>query len=183
VDPNQVQWILFGDEHVAEYVAPSNVMSAPAGSDMVAMLLAGEIDAAIGVSGVDAPEIRPLIPEPQSTAIAHFQHTGIYPISHLVVVKDALLHAHPWLAEELWALYTAARDDYLGRLRHGASQTPQDEAMQAMRRVIGDDPLLYGVTPNRQTIEAFIRFNVEQQVIPQPVAVEDLFPPSVLALV
>jgi 4,5-dihydroxyphthalate decarboxylase len=78
---------------------------------MVAMLLAGEIDAAIGVSGVDAPEIRPLIPEPQSAAIAHFQHTGIYPISHLVVVKDALLHAHPWLAEELWALCTAAKDD------------------------------------------------------------------------
>jgi 4,5-dihydroxyphthalate decarboxylase len=55
--------------------------------------------------------------------------------------------------------------------------------MQAMRRVIGDDPLLYGVAPNRQTIEAFIRFNVEQQVIPQPMAVEDLFPHSVLALV
>ena len=61
VNPQQVQWVLFGDEHVAEYVAPSNVTSAPAGSDMVAMLLAGEIDAAIGVSGVDAPEIRPLI--------------------------------------------------------------------------------------------------------------------------
>jgi 4,5-dihydroxyphthalate decarboxylase len=54
--------------------------------------------------------------------------------------------------------------------------------MQAMRRVIGDDPLLYGVAPNRQTIEAFIRFNVEQQVIPQPMAVEDLFPHSLLAL-
>ena len=65
VNPQQVQWVLFGDEHVAEYVAPSNVTPAPAGSDMVAMLLAGEIDAAIGVSGVDAPEIRPLIPEPQ----------------------------------------------------------------------------------------------------------------------
>jgi 4,5-dihydroxyphthalate decarboxylase len=149
---------------------------------MVAMLLAGEIDAAIGVSGVDAPEIKPLIPEPRRAAITHFQQTGIYPISHLVVVKDELLHAHPWLAEELWALFTAARDDYLGRLRNGASQTPQDEAMQAMRRVIGDDPLLYGVAPNRQTMEAFIRFNVEQQVIPHPMAVEDLFPHSVLAL-
>jgi hypothetical protein len=27
--------------------------------------------------------------------------------------------------------------------------------------------------------EAFIRFNVEQQIIPHPVAVEALFPPSV----
>ena len=149
---------------------------------MVAMLLAGEIDAAIGVSGVDAPEIKPLIPEPRRAAIAHFQQTGIYPISHLVVVKDELLQAHAWLAEELWTLFKAAKDAYLGRLHNGAPQTPQDEAMQAMQRVIGDDPLLYGVAPNRQTIEAFIRFNVEQQVIPQPMAVEELFPPSVLAL-
>ena len=149
---------------------------------MVSMLLAGEIDAAIGVSGVDAPEIRPLIPEARRTAITHFQHTGIYPISHLVVVKDELLHAHPWLAEELWTLFKAAKDNYLGRLRSGAPQTPQDEAMQAMQRVIGDDPLLYGITPNRHTIEAFIRFNVEQQIIPQPMAVEEIFPHSVMAL-
>ena len=141
-----------------------------------------QIDAAIGVSGVDAPEIRPLIPEARSTAITHFQHTGIYPISHLVVVKDELLHAHPWLAEEVWTLFKAAKDNYLGRLRSGAPQTPQDEAMQAMQRVIGDDPLLYGITPNRHTIEAFIRFNVEQQIIPQPMAVEEIFPHSVLAL-
>src|SRR5438128_9789213 len=62
VHPQQVQWVLFGDEHVAEYVAPSYVTPAPAGRDMVSMLLAGEIDAAIGVSGVDEREIRPLIP-------------------------------------------------------------------------------------------------------------------------
>src|SRR4029453_6816130 len=101
------------------------------------------IDAAIGVSGVDAPEIKPLIPEPRRAAITHFQQTGIYPISHLVVVKDELLHAHPWLAEELWALFKPAKAHSLGRPRDSASQPPQDEAMQAMRQVIGDDPFLY----------------------------------------
>lgn len=59
MDPNQVQWILFGDEHVAEYTAPSHVTPAPAGSDLVSMLLTGEIDAAIGVRGEKAPEIKP----------------------------------------------------------------------------------------------------------------------------
>ena len=62
---------------------------------MVSMLLAGEIDAAIGASGVDAPEIIPLIPEARTAAITHFQHTGIYPISHLVVhpVRHPTAHA------------------------------------------------------------------------------------------
>jgi len=183
VDINQVQWVLFGEEHVAEYVAPANVTPAPAGRDMVAMLLAGELDAAIGVGRVEAPELRPLIPEPRHAALTHFRHTGIYPISHLVVVKDALLHAHPWLAEELYALFKAAKEHYLGHLRSGASPDPQDESMQAMRQVVGDDPLPYGVEPNRKTLQAFIRFNVEQQVIPHAVAVEDLFPRSVLTVV
>ena len=182
VDSNQVQWVLFGDEHVAEYVAPSHVTPAPAGSDLVSMLLAGEIDAAIGVRGEEAPEIKPLIPEARQAGIQYFQRTGIYPISHLVVVKDELLHAHPWLAEELWTLFKAAKDDYLGHLHVDTLQDPQDKSMQAMQQVIGDDPLLYGVAPNRKTLEAFIQFNVEQQIIPQPMVVEDLFSRSVLAL-
>src|SRR5262249_53762014 len=40
VDPHQVQWVLFDEEHVAEYVAPANVTRAPAGGDMGAMLRA-----------------------------------------------------------------------------------------------------------------------------------------------
>jgi 4,5-dihydroxyphthalate decarboxylase len=100
-----------------------------------------------------------------------------------VVVKDALLNAHPWLAEELCALFTAAKERYLGHLRSDAPQDPQDEAMQALRQVVGDDPLLYGVAPNQKTIEAFLRFNVDQHIIPHPMEVEELFPRSVQALV
>jgi len=182
VDLQQVQSVLFGDEHVAEYVAPAHVVPAPAGSDIVAALRTGEIAAAIGVRAADAPEIKPLIAEAHQAGMAYFKHTGVYPISHLVVVKDELLQTYPWLAEELFGLFKAAKDHYLGHLRTGTSQNPEDQAMQAMRQAIGDDPLLYGVAPNRTTLETFIRFNVEQQVIPQPVTVEEIFPPSVLAL-
>ena len=182
VDLQQVQWVLFGDEHVAEYVAPAQVVPAPAGGDIVSALRSGEIAAAIGVRAADAPEIKPLIPEARQAGIAYFKHTGVYPISHLVVVKDELLQAYPWLAEELFGLFKAAKDHYLGHLRAGARQDPEDQTMQAMRQAIGDDPLLYGVEPNRPTLETFIRFNVEQKVIPQPVAVAELFPSSVLTL-
>jgi 4,5-dihydroxyphthalate decarboxylase len=176
VDLEQVQWVIFGDEHVQEYVAPPHVVSAPAGSDLVSMLLAGEIDAAIGVRNVDSPDIRPLIPDTQKAAVAYYRQTGIYPISHLVVVKDALLAANPWLAEELFALFKAAKDHYLGQLDGSDPLAPPDASMQEMRQIIGHDPLLYGMTPNLKTLEAFIRFNVEQQVIPHQVEVEDLFP-------
>lgn len=183
VDLHQVQWVLFGDEHVQEYVAPANVTPAPPGSDIASMLRKGEIDAAIGMGNVDTPEIKPLIPDSHNAAITHFRHTGIYPISHIVVLKDELLHAHPWLAEEVFTLFKAAKEHYLQRLHTDGQMEPPDKTMHAMQQIVGADPLPYGITPNRTTLETFIRFNVEQQVIPHQVAVEDLFPDSVLTCV
>ena len=182
VDPSQVTWVLSGDEHVEEYVAPSNVVSAPAGSDLVKMLENGEIDAAIGVGNVESPDIKPLIPDAYHAGTEYFKQTGIYPISHLVVVKDALLDAHPWLAEELCTMFKAAKTQYLTQLKAVGAQSPQDEAMLKMQEVMGDDPISYGVEPNRTTMEAFIQFNVEQHIIPTSIKVDDLFPPSVLGL-
>ncbi len=176
VDVSQVQWVLSGDEHMQEYVAPANVISAPEGSDLTAMLLAGEIDAAIGVRLADSPDLRPLIAEPQQAAVEYFQQTGIYPISHMVVVKDELLDTHPWLAQELCGLFKAAKENYLRQLHIEGPQDAQDASMIELRNIVGDDPLPYGIEANRKILEAFIRFNVEQQIIPHAVEVEDLFP-------
>jgi 4,5-dihydroxyphthalate decarboxylase len=177
---DQVTWVLTGDEHVAEYVAPAHVVSAPAGSDLKAMLLAGDLDAAIGVAADEAAGIRTLIADPKQAGIDYYRQTGIYPISHMLVVKDELLEAHPWLAETLCDLFVRAKGHYLSQLNGSAGSHPINTAMLAMRPVLGDDPMPYGLESNRKTIEALIRFCADQQVIPQTVEVEELFPSSVL---
>src|SRR3954465_6648415 len=63
VNLSKVTWILSGDEHVAEYKAPANVVPIEKGKDMNAMLISGELVAAIGVE-VDHPDVKPLIPNP-----------------------------------------------------------------------------------------------------------------------
>ena len=47
VDLSKIQWVTFEEAHVAEFRDPPNVQRAPAGKDINAMLLAGELDAAI----------------------------------------------------------------------------------------------------------------------------------------
>jgi 4,5-dihydroxyphthalate decarboxylase len=180
VDLEQVTWILVGDEHVAEYVAPANVVSAPEGSELGAMLQAGDIDAAIGLNQADSPHVQPLIPAPEHAAVDFYRQTGIYPISHIVVVKDAVLSAHPWLAEALCDLFKTAKAHYLRQLNTGGSEDVQDKRMNALRQVVGDDPLPYGLEANRATLETFIQYNVEQKVIPAPMSLDDLFPSRVL---
>jgi 4,5-dihydroxyphthalate decarboxylase len=180
LDLERVTWVLTGDEHVAEYVAPANAVSAPKGSDLKAMLLAGEIDAAIGLQGAEEAELQPLIDDPQQAGIEYYRKTGIYPISHMIVVKDELLEAHPWLAETLCDLFVQAKRHYLSQLNGSPEVHPVNTNMLAMRPVLGEDHIPYDLASNRQTIEALMRFCVDQHIIPHSVEIEDLFPKSVL---
>jgi hypothetical protein len=46
-----------------------------------------------------------------------------------------------------------------------------------MDEVFGTDPWPYGVEANRKTLEALVRYLVEQSLIPKPLALDDVFVP------
>ena len=181
VDLDAVTWVLSGDEHVAEYVAPANVVSSP-NNNLGEMLLSGEIDAAIGVGPIDSPDVRPLFDAPDTADAEWHRKTGVYPISHMLVVKNAALDDNPDLAAELFETFNTARALYLGKMRSGDAAAPEDRFLHQMVDVVGDDPLPYGVESSRKTLETFVGFNVEQKVIPEAVDVDELFPEGTLGL-
>ena len=108
---DEVTWVLSGDEHVQEYKAPSNVISSEK-NDLEEMLLCGEVDALIGAGPINSPDVVPLFENPKSLDKEWYRETGIYPISHLLVVKDQILEDHPWIAQELHGIFKAARDEH-----------------------------------------------------------------------
>ncbi len=182
VDLDAVTWVLSGDEHVAEFVAPSNVVSSP-NSDLGEMLLSGEIDAAIGAGPVGSPDIQPLFQEPDEADAAWHRKTGVYPISHMLVVKDAALESNQGLAQELFDVFKTAKAPYLKQLQSRDASSAADQALLKMAGIVGNDPIPYGLESSLKTLETFIGFNVEQGVIPEKVDPEELFPSSTLALV
>src|SRR5712671_7064980 len=97
VDLSKITWVLSGDEHVAEYRPPANVVPIEPGKQMGDMLASGELAAAIGVEA-DSPDVRPLIPDAFEAGVAALRQRGLYPINHTVVIRDDLLAAHPQLA-------------------------------------------------------------------------------------
>ena len=175
LDLDAVTWVLGSDEHVAEFVEPPNVVSAPDGSDLGGMLLSGDLDAAIGVGGLDSTRVRPLIPDARDAALRFHEETGVYPISHIVVIRNDAIEANPWLPRELFGLFEAARDEYASRLATGASPHPSDESIAPLRSAGAAEPLPYGIEANRVTLETFIDWNVEQGIIPMRVDVEEVF--------
>ena len=174
LDLDSVTWVFSGDEHVAEYVAPPNVVSSP-NSDLAEMLVSGEIDAAIGVGAHDSPDIKPLFPDAAEADAEWFNSTGIYPISHMLVAKNDHLESKPWLAGELFSLFQSAKKPYLEFLHSGAPLDAGDQALMNMAKIVGDDPIPYGLESSRKTIETFIQFNVDQRVIPETVSVDEIF--------
>ncbi len=150
VDPDAVTWVTFEEAHVAEFRDPPNVERAARGKDVVAMLLAGEIDAAVVGDGKppDA-RLRPLIPDAEATARDWQKRKGAIQINHMVVVKDSVPRAD---AEEVSRLLARSI---------AAAGNPEMNP--------------YGVGANRRNLEVAIDYVYRQRLIPRRYAVEELY--------
>ena len=178
VDLGKITWVLSGDEHVAEYRPPANVVPIAPGKKMADMVASGELAAAIGIE-VDSPDVKPLIPDAQEAGLAALRRRGHYPINHTVVVKDELLAAHPHLAADVFNAFAEAKRLYVERLKAGAIEKPTeiDRLHQRLMAITGD-PLPYGIAPNRVVLEELIRHSLSQGIITRPVGVDELFAPG-----
>jgi 4,5-dihydroxyphthalate decarboxylase len=182
VDLSKITWVLSGDEHVAEYKPPLNVVPIEAGKKMDEMLVSGELAAAIGVD-VKSPDVKPLIPNGQDAGLAALKSRGHYPINHCIVIKDELIAKYPDLAADVFNTFAESKRVYLDRLKTGAIEKPTeiDKLHQRVMEVTGD-PLPYGIERNRKVIEELLGHAMKQGIITKPVSVDTLFVPSTRGL-
>lgn len=176
VDLSKVTWVLSGDEHVAQYRPPANVVPVGPGRTLEEMLRSGELAAVIGAE-IDSPEVAPLIPNPEEAGFAALQRRRHYPINHLIVVKDELLRSRPGLGAEVFDAFARSKQRYVDRLRTGAIEAPTatDRMYQRVMELTGADPLPYGIAPNRKVLEELLRHVVSQQILTRPMPLDELF--------
>ncbi|PWS38816.1 hypothetical protein DFH01_06085 [Falsiroseomonas bella] len=109
VAADAVQWVTFEDAHVAEYRDPPFVERAPKGSDLLAMLKDGALDAAIfGNDMPNDPALRTVFPDVASAGAAFRAQHGFVPVNHLVCVRQELAESQPALVVEVARLFRAA---------------------------------------------------------------------------
>ena len=184
VDLKKVTWVLSGDEHVAEFRPPPNVVPMEKGRKMADMLASGELPAAINVE-TDSPDVKPLIANAKEAGFAALKSRGHYPINHTVVVRDELLEEHPALGEAIFEAFAQAKRLYVEKLRTGTIEKPTaaDEMYRRVMEITGADPLPYGIEPNHKALEELVSSAVEQGILKRAPAVEDLFARSTRILV
>jgi 4,5-dihydroxyphthalate decarboxylase len=174
VDLDSITWVLSGDEHVAAYRPPANLESIPPGRELDEMLASGELAAVVGVE-IDSPDAAPLIPDPVEAGFAALQQRGLYPINHLVVIRDDLLAERPGLGPQVFDAFARSKQLYVERLRAGEVHDKTDRMYARVMELTGADPLPYGIEPNRAVLEELLRNAVDQKILDRAPRLEDVF--------
>lgn len=188
LDNSKVTWVVDDEEHVTELALPSNVIHAPNGRSLADMIATADLDAGVeaaaGIGRTGAPtggwqEVEAnypdLMPDAEAAEADYFARTGVYPMHGTIVVKDSVLEAHPWVARSLNDAFTRAKEEWLAKLDSGEATGAGADKYRALQKIVGPDPLPYGIAENRATIEALEKTAFDQGLTPRRMSMDELF--------
>jgi 4,5-dihydroxyphthalate decarboxylase len=157
-----------------------------AGRALEEMLDTGELDALLSIYIprlflAGSARIARLFPDFKPIEQDYFRRTGIFPIMHIVAIREPVYREHPWIAASLYRAFRAARDlaeEALYDTDALVTTLPWlIDHVEESRRVLGRDYWPYGVEPNRPTLQALCRYVHEQGLAPAEPTPDELFVP------
>ncbi|MGA3683528.1 ABC transporter substrate-binding protein [Pseudomonas graminis] len=187
VDWRDIDWVVQDAEQVALTDSRLRLNRMPQGTSGAQLLLSGEVDAFIDPkpprSVLDGQGgVHNLFVDQRRECLDYFQERQCFPAMHLLVIRDDVARSFP----ELPAYLMHAWDDAQAKTR----QIYEDYAYTSMplgrlaweqsQRDFGDQLFPAGLQANRDNLEWFIDYLVDQLLLPEPIAVEQLFHASVL---
>ena len=148
IDLDSIQWITFEDAHVAEF--RDTTARAPAGKQIIQMLIDGDLDAVLGEK-FDHPALKPLFPDVAAEERSWFAKHQVMPINHMVVVSETLSQQHPEAVREVFRLL-----------------------QQSAALALAGSPQ-FNAEDMKRSLELIIQYSAQQGLIPRALAVEELF--------
>lgn len=155
------------------------------GKTLSEMIESGELDAVIGArvpSGLGkSDKVRRLFPNYREIERDYYLRTGIFPIMHMIVMKEDLYKAHPWIAQSIYDAMMQAKQISSNRMRfngalHYSLPWLFDE-LDEIDEIFGGDAWPYGLQANRKTLETLQTYLVNQGFIKNALPLEKLFSP------
>jgi 4,5-dihydroxyphthalate decarboxylase len=188
LDSSKVTWVVDDEEHVTRLQLPANVVHAPEGTSLAEMMASGELAAGFqgngGVGRTGAPtggwqtveaNYPDLFPNAEELEAEWYRRTGIYPMHGIIVVKDSVLKEHPWVATSLFKAFSRAKEEWLANLDCRTRDDASDRKYLALRKIVGHDPLPYGLAPNIASISALEDTAFKQRLTPRRMRLDELF--------
>jgi len=153
----------------------------PKGQKIEDVLPAGSIDACmlpeISPKHTRMPGVRRLWPNFREVEKQYYLRTRIFPIRHVVVVKNEILEKHPWVAQSLVTAFTEAKER---GIKH-VSDTRRSflawygAELEEERELFGRDPWAYNIKDNRAVLETMTRYAEMTGVTERKLEISDMF--------
>ena len=149
------------------------------------MLLTGDLDGYIGarVPGAyeDGKVVR-LFPDYENVEADYYRRTKVFPIMHVLAIKEAVLKDNPWVAMSLFKAFRQAKDRCLEEMRDSSalqySLPWMWPSLERARAAMGDDVWPYGIQASRAALDKFVEYMDAQSLTKRPMKVEELFAAS-----
>ena len=150
------------------------------------MLDSGDLDGVVAATPPNCfhsnPQVGRFYENPMEAEMEYARTKKILPIMHGIVVRKAVLDAHPWVAGNLFHALDVARANSVKRMIFpGSTSVPVpwiSDTVRKIQGVLGKDFWPYGIEANRPTLEAFLQFAYEQGVCHRLMKPEEIFPPQ-----
>ncbi|MDF2668961.1 MAG: 4,5-dihydroxyphthalate decarboxylase [Paenibacillus sp.] len=186
---NEMSWFTYRDERVP--------IETPAqrgtGDDIFEALIRGEVDAVMtarrppadyfpstGEGGV----LRRLIPDVWESEREYYTRTGIFPIMHLVSLKEETVKHNPELPLQLYQLMLNRKNEGIEQMfetiKNNTSAPWIWESVEQSAKLMNSDIWPYGMQANWHQIELFMSYLQEDGLLNKTLAPEQIFHPSVL---
>jgi 4,5-dihydroxyphthalate decarboxylase len=190
IDLTSINWLSVRSKMMSP-VPGIQIESLPQSSDLDSLLLEGALDAVIepdvlpSITRKDS-RVRRLFRDYKTEEQIYFKRTGIFPISHVVTLKQEFVDRYPNAPVALLKAFRQARDVAFSRLE---GDNPQilviswvAAAVDEQRALMGENHWPYNIDNNRCVLEAITQYAHEQGLSPNRIDYETFFHPEAAAL-
>ena len=181
---DSIEWVAELNNDVEVQLPPDTKYTRlPRDKSVETMLAEGELDAVFHSDLIKPflakdPRVARLFADPKAEEMAYYKRTGIFPIMHVLGIRQALTERHPWLAINLYRAFNDAKTLAMKRMANPriVPLAWYRAAWEEQERVLGPDPWEYGLTEkNRKNLETLVGYSHQQGLIKQRPALEQLF--------
>jgi 4,5-dihydroxyphthalate decarboxylase len=174
-------------DEIVEFDPPAGVKinRLKSGQSVEEMLVSGELDAVLHPDRIEPirqkdPRVAQLFPNFKNEEVAYFRKTGMFPIMHLLAIRQEIAERHPWVAINMLRAFNEAKSIAMKRMENPriVPLVWYREAWEEQEELVGHDPWEYGGSErNLNNMNTIAGYCHEQGLSKKKFGFDDLFAP------
>lgn len=191
VDTTTIEWWIDDEDEVPVDVPEAyDSRRIPDGADLDEALVAGDLDAVmypreIGAFRAGDPNVERLFPDYAAVERQFYADTELFPLMHVIVIRDDVIDDHPWVPTSVRKAFAAANREAVAELeRMLSSRQSLVWARESLATVEGGpydvldverDLWADGLEANRAELETLVSYGVRDGLLDERVDPAALF--------